>query len=77
MMEDVLLILSLSVLAWMYAGSYDLEPLRFNFKPFNCPLCMGIWIGLAVFFLKYGICWKLLYCFIVGYVSNIIGRYEE
>ena len=76
-MSDLLLILSLATFSWMVAGLEDLDRFRPKFKPFNCPMCMGLWIGLIVFGIKYGLDYKLFYATFVMVLSNELDRWMQ
>jgi hypothetical protein len=73
-MNDILIILSLASLAWVIAGLSDLEHIRPQIKPFNCPLCMGLWLSLLTLPFIYGIDVKILYAPLVAVLANEIDK---
>lgn len=60
------------------------EKWRLNFKPFNCPLCLTAWTGLALFLLPYWITQAVICMFGSGvfapyfknFLINIYNKFQ-
>ena len=75
-MNDLLIILSLASFSWMVAGMSDLDSIRPQFRPFNCPMCFAFWLSLIILPFIYGVDIRLIYAPLIAIVANEIDKFN-